>query len=782
MSLRITTDTSAHRYLPILFIIWIVFANVPLIAQTIIQTSAQADSLRRVIAIAKHDTTRIYAMNALVYYFFYHNNYFDSALVMGHSALEIAKRSNFRVGMANAMNNIGEVLARQREYMKGLDYIFQSLRISEDIHYKSGIAASQRLIGFVYLNTAKYSEALDYLFQALRLNEELGNKLEAAKTFNNIGSVHSLMGKHSQALEYLFKALRIYEEMRYSFAAIITLQSIGFHYGNLGEYAKAIEYQLKIIRIAEEEGETNILAGCLDQIGKNYNRMGEYKLAQPYLFRALNLAGEQVFILNHIAASFRGQGKYDSALVFALRALAVADSFHIPVHTKQALEELSIISDSLGRHKEALMYYKRYVAVKDSLVNLENLNKVAQLREAYEAEKREQQIALLSKDKDLLTKEKALQESELERRSIDLARSRAEQELQHKSILLLSNEKDLRELTVSRQEAELSAAHARDEQNKQALALAQSERDLQRAELQRRNVIQWSLAGFLVLVAISTVWLWWLNRQKLRANRKILKQQQVLEEQAIEIEAANKELQSTNLELDEANRMKTQLLSMAAHDLKNPLGVIIGYSDIILFDTPEDSDTGKYVHDIQSAAYRMNKLISDLLDSAAMEMGNITLELDEVLLPVLVSTIAARYEYNAAQKGQQILMETVDDIAILADVARLEQVFDNLVSNAVKYSPHGKTIRLRAKKINTIARFEVQDEGPGMSEEDKKKLFGFFQRLSAEPTGGESSNGVGLAIVKKIVDLHKGRIWAESELGKGTTFIVELPISRQILS
>ena len=295
-------------------------------------------------------------------------------------------------------------------------------------------------------------------------------------------------------------------------------------------------------------------------------------------------------------------------------------------------------------------------------------------------------------------------------------------------------------------------------------------------------MIQWSLAGFLVLVAISTVWLWWLNRQKLRANRKILKQQQVLEEQAIEIEAANKELQSTNIELDEANRMKTQLLSMAAHDLKNPLGVIIGYSDIILFDTPEDSDTGKYVHDIQSAAYRMNKLISDLLDSAAMEMGNITLELDEVLLPVLVSTIAARYEYNAAQKGQQILMETVDDIAILADVARLEQVFDNLVSNAVKYSPHGKTIRLRAKKINTIARFEVQDEGPGMSEEDQQKLFGFFQRLSAEPTGGESSNGVGLAIVKKIVDLHKGRIWAESELGKGTTFIVELPISRQILS
>jgi signal transduction histidine kinase len=105
-----------------------------------------------------------------------------------------------------------------------------------------------------------------------------------------------------------------------------------------------------------------------------------------------------------------------------------------------------------------------------------------------------------------------------------------------------------------------------------------------------------------------------------------------------------------------------------------------------------------------------------------------------------------------------------------------EQALDNIISNAVKYSLHNIVITVRVKQTATAARVEVQDQGPGISEDDKQKMFGFFQRLSARPTGGEGSNGVGLAIVKKIIDIHGGKIWCESELGKGATFIVELPL------
>jgi signal transduction histidine kinase len=110
------------------------------------------------------------------------------------------------------------------------------------------------------------------------------------------------------------------------------------------------------------------------------------------------------------------------------------------------------------------------------------------------------------------------------------------------------------------------------------------------------------------------------------------------------------------------------------------------------------------------------------------------------------------------------------------------QVLDNLISNAVKYSPLGKNIMIRLLQNETYIRCEIQDEGPGLSEADKKKLFGKFNRLTARPTAGEHSTGLGLFIVKKLLEAMGGRVWCESELGHGATFIVEFPRSEGVQS
>jgi signal transduction histidine kinase/tetratricopeptide (TPR) repeat protein len=765
------------KYVAALFSLIVYFFSFSLFSQTGIQTSAEADSLRRTIVTARHDTVRINAMNELSRYFWRIASRFDSSLSYAKEAEKISERIGFRKGVASALNNIGIIYSQQGKYIQALEHYLKALPIYEELGMKENIANSLNNIGNANMSQGNYKESLAYHFKALRMYEELGTKVRIASSITNIAIVYRRENRYKDALEYHLKALQIYEELNNKVGIALSLSNIGLVYEYENKNSEALEYHFKALNIREKLSNKMDISISLNNIGKVYYQQGKYSESLEYQFKALRIKEEiedkpgVSITLNGIGQAYRLQGKFDSALVYSFRALRLAESIGARGQKKEALEALSICYDSLGQHKRALEYHRQFVALKDSLVNAESLEKTAKLREGYEAEKREQQITLLSKDQ-------ALKESELTRQQVELARAAAEQQAQTQSILLLNNEKDLRELTVSRQEAELTAAHARDEQNNQALALAQSERELQRAEIQRRNVIQWSLAAFLLLVATSTLWLLRLNRQKQRAYSKVQKQQEVLEEQAIEIEAANKELLFTNAELDEANRMKTQLLSMAAHDLKNPLGVIIGYSDLILFDTPKESETGLYVQDIQSTAHRMNKLIGELLTSAAMEMGNITLELDDVEVLSLISMIASRYEDHAAEKLQRIEVEADADISILADGNRLEQVFDNLVSNAVKYSPHGKTIWLRVKQMDTIVRCEVQDEGPGMSEEDRQKLFGFFQRLSAQPTGGESSSGVGLAIVKKIVDLHKGKIWAESQLGNGTTFIVELPISR----
>jgi signal transduction histidine kinase len=129
----------------------------------------------------------------------------------------------------------------------------------------------------------------------------------------------------------------------------------------------------------------------------------------------------------------------------------------------------------------------------------------------------------------------------------------------------------------------------------------------------------------------------------------------------------------------------------------------------------------------------------------------------------------------AAKKGSSVLMETVCDGLLNADRVKLKQVVDNLLSNAIKYSPVGSTIFFGCRAEEPYCVFYVRDEGPGLSADDREQLFQDFKRLSSVPTGGERSIGLGLAISKRIVEAHHGRIEVDSSLGKGSTFTVALP-------
>ncbi len=293
----------------------------------------------------------------------------------------------------------------------------------------------------------------------------------------------------------------------------------------------------------------------------------------------------------------------------------------------------------------------------------------------------------------------------------------------------------------------------------------------------------WWFYGLCVIVAGGATYhgtRWRVRRLKARAEvleQLVDERTREVQEQAAEIQLANLQLQENNRELDEANRFKTQMLSIVAHDLKNPIHNIIGYATLAAYDLPPDSPPVQMMLHVEQSASRMLRLITDILETAALELGKIQIERHSISLAYLIERAAKTYQDAAAAKEQTIILELQKDVIIAADEERLLQVFDNLISNAVKYSPHGKQIWVRAKQGSGNIRIEVQDEGPGFTEEDKHKLFGFFQRLSAQPIGGESSNGVGLAIVKKIVELHGGTIEIESEPSKGATFIVVLPIT-----
>ncbi|MFN3385356.1 MAG: ATP-binding protein [Candidatus Thermochlorobacter sp.] len=334
--------------------------------------------------------------------------------------------------------------------------------------------------------------------------------------------------------------------------------------------------------------------------------------------------------------------------------------------------------------------------------------------------------------------------------------------------------------------AEILKDSVLNEQNVRAIANMQALYDAQRRQTQiellkkeneNQTLVRNLLIGIVLLLSVIAILAGSSYRQKKRAaaqykaqNDSLIKLNALLAE-----ERQRAELERQRAE--EASMFKTELLSIAAHDLKNPLQSILGFSMLILEEITEQSPIADKIKAIQRAAERMLALIKDFLETAAIDSQQIQLKKQKVYIVDLLYRVLDANRLQAEMKLQQLGFEVLSPNAVVEiDIKWMREVFENLVSNAIKFTPFGKHISVVLSESEDSVRVEVRDEGQGLTAEDMSKLFGKFQRLSARPTGNETSTGLGLSIAKQIIELHGGKIWAESEgQGKGATFIVELP-------
>ncbi len=262
--------------------------------------------------------------------------------------------------------------------------------------------------------------------------------------------------------------------------------------------------------------------------------------------------------------------------------------------------------------------------------------------------------------------------------------------------------------------------------------------------------------------------------------------EQRVEERTAEVRRQNEEIaqQKEKLTLNyellmEAMREKNSIIGIVAHDLQAPLRRISGLIELTKMVT-EQSEQAQYHNLLQKEVSQGIRLVQNILFAEKLEEQTDEPVLEAVDLSQVIWTIVQKYEGMAAQKGLTVQLENVTNpIFASASADYITRVLDNLVSNAVKFSPNngGGLIVVRLAKHNgQKASIQVQDQGPGFSDEDKKKIFKRFQKLSAQPTGGESSTGLGLSIVKTLVDKMNGELLVESAANAGATFIVVLPL------
>ena len=270
-----------------------------------------------------------------------------------------------------------------------------------------------------------------------------------------------------------------------------------------------------------------------------------------------------------------------------------------------------------------------------------------------------------------------------------------------------------------------------------------------------------------------------LYEQLQRANAGL---EERVAERTHDLTTANRRLAAQWARLRQANSFKSEILGTVAHDLKNPLSVILGRTEILKELIAKagalNGEAQAQIGHIRDAANRLTGMVDDLVADAMADALDISVRREPVDISILAQEVAEANRPLAARKQQTIRVSAPSQHTAMVDSDRIREAIDNLVSNAVKYSPIGGAIDIMVTQEPGNISIQVKDQGAGLSPEDLSRLFGRFQRLSAKPTAGETSTGLGLSIVKRIVDLHGGRVTVESAgPAKGATFNMQLPVT-----
>ena len=246
---------------------------------------------------------------------------------------------------------------------------------------------------------------------------------------------------------------------------------------------------------------------------------------------------------------------------------------------------------------------------------------------------------------------------------------------------------------------------------------------------------------------------------------------------ATNVNRMNDELRRLYSELEQTSRHKSEFLANMSHELRTPLNAIIGFSQVLREEMfgPVNEKQAEYLDDILSSGNHLLSLINDVLDLSKVEAGQVELEIGPFSLREALERGVVTVRERATEDGVEVALAADPEVDVVeGDERRIKQVIFNLLSNAVKFTPAGGAVEVSAAQVDGEVRVTVADTGPGLAPEDRERIFEEFQQAEAGVEQQEGT-GLGLALSKRLVELHGGRIWVDSELGKGSTFVFTLP-------
>jgi signal transduction histidine kinase len=555
----------------------------------------------------------------------------------------------------------------------------------------------------------------------------------------NMGIASYYSSDLENALLKLLDAYQLFDQSGDERGLASVLNWIGNVYLRMGSYTNALEYFSKSLSISENIGDDENTSSCLTNIGRVYYGLSDFPNALDHHLKSLELreqfdsaAGEATTFWD-VGRTYYGMGDLNNAFDYTVKSFDIRREIGDKRGMGASLHVLGEIYQKRKEYAQALrQFLKALECVQQANERWGEAQTLMQIGSLYiEYGRPESSIEYLLKALHIAEEIKGMEIvyaahgllSEAFKKSGDIAQALEHFELYHRI--------------------------------KEEITGRQAEQTLK--YLQR---------GFEI--------------EKTKRETEIYRLKNVeLADALEEVKRLNQHLAELNYDLEQLNQEKNEFLGIVAHDLKNPLaGIAIASSLIRLHHSKMAAgDIEKHALGIETTAERMKSIIANLLDVNAIETGKMHLEYKEFDIAELVNTVTTEYQEVAKRKNIRIFKEVHPSaIPLVGDRDAIQQILDNLISNAIKFSPLGKEIFVRLSENGYRVRLEVEDHGPGFTEDDMHKLFGKFSRLSARPSAGEDSTGLGLSIVKKLVEEMHGHVWCESKAGEGATFIVEFAL------
>jgi signal transduction histidine kinase/tetratricopeptide (TPR) repeat protein len=724
-----------------------------------------ADTLRNAHA-------RTQAMNLVGLYHF-NRGRFETALEYFLQVLRAASDAKDTANLSNAYTNLGHVYIDLKQFDRAMQYYERDLALARATRDSASIAAAYNNIATVHAERGETASALDAYTRAKGIAEHAGDLSTVALIVNNLGDFFYTQRVYDSALTHFQEARVRYEALADKYNLAIALHNIGLVYRETRRYPDALRFLMQSYDMDKALGANPALLADSRELAETYARMKDFRRAYAWQMVHDRIT-DSVFTIQQT------------------RRIAELEQVHADQAHEAEFETLKrdrVLQDERLRYSVTL----RNVLLGGFMLVLVLIGLVThryrfkrRSEEAYRA--RTEDLEIVDRLVKVINREVSLEQ--LYRSLLDQVRVIFPQASSAAILMLDDVTGDFRVISSSGLDAAASdalvltapilsnpwIAHVeRVEKLRDGITIFHfSEAAAAGGLLPReRMIIDIEIDGALTGIMLFD------SRARADVFRvPDLERWLRFREHALSAIIKAKLLEDTQrarVGAEEASSIKTRLLSIASHDLKNPLGVVIGIAEIIETESANDEKTRELAGMISDSGNRMLSLLHDLMDTTDLEMGRIMLNMKLTNIGSLVESVVHENQPLAERKQQQIFytFESPEQLLFMADGKRLREAIANFVDNAIKFSPKGMRIWVRVSKPDKI-RIEVRDEGPGLTEQDMEAAFGQFQRLSARPTGGESSSGIGLSIVKQVVEMHGGRTWVERAPEGGAAFCIEL--------